>query len=87
MITGLPFLCGLSRAFRCNCKVEFVNTSHFLDQAPDHCARVLPVDWNASKLPQKPAERAYEDFLLDHDVGLVTVELCIVKVGDHEVPE
>ena len=83
---GLPALDGLAGAFRGDGQMELVDRIHFADEAPDHRGGAFPVHGNGAAGAQEGAHWPEEEFLLDHDAGLLA-ELGIEQVADEEVPD
>ena len=86
METCLPSLCRLAGAFRSKSKVNDRCSLHFIDNAEGYAAASLSVYRYASKLAEKPSERAPEKLALDHAVRLAAYR-HIIEVRNCEIPD
>ena len=75
--TCLPSFDWLACSFRCESEMNDILALHFLDDAEGNVAAPFSVNRNASKLTEKPSERAPEHFALDHTVRFATYR-CII---------
>ena len=68
----LPSFDCLASSFRCESEMNDILALHLLDDAEGNVAASFSVNRNASKLTEKPSERAPEHFALDHTVRFAT---------------